>query len=151
MPLVRIHVAGSTPSPAQVAALQQRATALMAGVLGKRADLTVVAVEHHGAASWSVGGAAPAGGGRPLAQLDALVTAGTNSEAEKSAFIRAAHALLAEVLGPLASPVYVALRELPGTDWGYDGLTQAARREALHIEPLHLPALLSMSNVKPAS
>ncbi|WP_084267915.1 tautomerase family protein [Azohydromonas lata] len=151
MPLVRIHIAGSTPSPAQVAALQQRATALMAGVLGKRADLTVVAVEHHGAAQWSVGGAALAVGGRPLAQLDALITAGTNSEAEKSAFIGAAHALLADVLGPLASPVYVALRELPAGDWGYDGLTQAARRDALPVEPPYLPALHGMSNVKQAS
>lgn len=130
MPFVRISLAASNPSPAQVAALQRRATALMADVLGKRADLTVVAVEHQPAAHWSVGGSAPTGEGRPLACLDALITAGTNGAAQKTAFIQAAQAMLAEVLGPLASPVYVALRELPAGDWGYDGQTQAARREA---------------------
>jgi 4-oxalocrotonate tautomerase len=75
-----------------------------------------------------VGGAAPADQRQALAQLEALITAGTNSAAEKAAFIRAAHDMLGTVLGPLASPVYVALRELPAGDWGYDGATQAARR-----------------------
>jgi 4-oxalocrotonate tautomerase len=127
MPFVRIALAGQPATPAQVAELQRRATALMAQVLGKRADLTVVAVEQHPAAHWSVGGAAPADQ-HPLAQLEALITAGTNSAVEKAAFIRAAHDMLGTVLGPLASPVYVALRELPAGDWGYDGATQAARR-----------------------
>lgn len=130
MPFVRIALASEKPSPAQVAALQQRATALMADVLGKRAELTVVAVEHQPAAHWSVGGAALAGEGRPLASLDALITAGTNSAAQKAAFIQATHAMLADVLGPLGSPVYVALREVAAGDWGYDGMTQAARRDA---------------------
>lgn len=135
MPFVRICLASPQPSPAQVAALQRRATALMADVLGKRADLTVVAVERQPIAHWSVGGAALANEGRPLASMEALITAGTNSAAEKSAFMGAAHAMLAEVLGPLASPVYVALRELPAGDWGYDGMTQAARRDALAAAP----------------
>jgi 4-oxalocrotonate tautomerase len=29
---------------------------------------------------------------------------------------------------PLAEASYVTVRELPATDWGYGGLTQAARR-----------------------
>jgi 4-oxalocrotonate tautomerase len=128
MPFVRISLAGQPATPAQVAELQRHATALMAQVLGKRADLTVVAVEQQPAAHWSVGGAAPADLRPPLAQLEALITAGTNNAAEKAAFIRAAHDMLGTVLGPLASPVYVALRELPAGDWGYDGATQAARR-----------------------
>jgi 4-oxalocrotonate tautomerase len=129
MPFVRIALAGTDPTPAQVADLQRRATALMAEALDKRADLTVVTVQREAAANWSVGGAALPDGA-PLAQLEALVTADTNSAAQKAAFIRAAHDMLATVLGPLASPVYVVVRELPAGDWGYDGATQAARRAA---------------------
>lgn len=33
-----------------------------------------------------------------------------------------------EQYSPLAEASYVTVRELPVTDWGYGGLTQAARR-----------------------
>lgn len=66
--------------------------------------------------------------GRPLAgQRDAHVqgsiTAGTNSAAEKSAFIAAAGKLLSELLGPLPRGG-VALHELHPESYGYDGVTQ---------------------------
>lgn len=129
MPFVRIALAGLDSTPAQVAELQRRATALMAQVLGKRAELTVVAVEQQPASNWSVGGTALRDG-CVLAQVQAFVTAGTNSTAEKAAFIRAAHDMLATVLGSLASPVYVVVQDVPAGDWGYDGATQASRRTA---------------------
>jgi 4-oxalocrotonate tautomerase len=129
MPFVRIALAGPEPAPAQVAELQRRATALMAEVLGKQAGLTVVAVERQPAAAWSLGGAAPTPGST-AAQLQAFITAGTNSAAQKAAFLRAAHELLATVLGPLAAPTYVMVQELPAGDWGYDGATQDSRRAA---------------------
>ncbi len=129
MPLVRIALAGTDPTLAQVADLQRRMTALMADLLGKQAGLTVVTVERQPAAGWSVGGVVPAGGA-VLAHVEAFITAGTNSAAQKAAFVRAAHDALATVLGPLASPTYVLVQELPAGDWGYDGATQAARRAA---------------------
>lgn len=129
MPLVRIALAGTKPTPAQVAELQRRMTALMADLLGKQAGLTVVTVGRQPAASWSVGGVAAAGTAT-LAHVEAFITAGTNSAAQKAAFIRAAHGALATVLGPLTSPTYVLVQELPAGDWGYDGATQAARRVA---------------------
>lgn len=129
MPLVRIALGGTDPTPAQVAELQRRMTALMADLLDKQAGLTVVTVERQPAASWSVGGVAAADTAA-LAHVEAFITAGTNSAAQKAAFIRAAHGALATVLGPLASPTYVLVQELPAGDWGYDGATQAARRVA---------------------
>jgi 4-oxalocrotonate tautomerase len=129
MPLVRIALAGTDPTPAQVAELQRRMTALMADQLGKQAGLTVVTLQCQPAANWSVGGVDPAGA-EALAHVEAFITAGTNTAAQKAAFIRAAHDTLATVLGPLASPTYVLVQELPAGDWGYDGATQAARRAA---------------------
>lgn len=133
MPFVRIALAGPQPTAPQVAELQRRATALMAQVLGKQADLTVVAVERQPGAAWSLGGTAPAEGAT-AAQLQAFITAGTNSAAQKADFVRAAHALLAAVLAPLAAPTYVMVQELPAGDWGYDGATQASRRTARPAE-----------------
>jgi len=73
------------------------------------------------------------------ASLQALITAGSNSEAEKAAFISAAHAMLAAprpacpwsaAFAATPAPCYVALHELPAASWGYDGQTQAARQLA---------------------
>lgn len=124
MPFVRITVA-----PAPSAATQQRlaaaATRLMADVLGKKADLTSVLVE---AASghWTIGGEPAA----MAAHLEALVTAGTNSSAQKAAFQAQAMALLSAELGVLPTATYVVVRDVPADDWGYDGQSQAMRAQA---------------------
>lgn len=125
MPLIQITLAGPAPSPATVHQLQRDTTRLMRDVLHKEAALTVVGVAHLPAAAVAVDGA-PVNG---AAWLHGLITAGTNSAAEKAAFIAAAERLLADVLDTGAAPTYVALQELPATDWGYDGRTQAARRQ----------------------
>lgn len=124
MPFVRIAFGGLAPAPATTAALQRQTTELLAGMLGKRPEVTVVAVESAPTGSWSAGGQ-PAG---PLAYMEAFITAGSNSAGEKAAFIAAADRLLRATLGDGASPVYVAVHELPAGDWGYDGVSQAARR-----------------------
>jgi len=124
MPFVRVTLAGPSPSEATVAALQAGVTALVADKLAKRADLTAVLVEGVAPGGWSVG-AAPV---TVAAHLDAKVTAGSNSPAQKADFIAAAHRLLAATLGdalPLAT--YVVVDEVPAESWGYAGLTQAQR------------------------
>lgn len=125
MPLIQIAIAGPAPSPATIQRLQRETTRLMRDVLHKEAALTVVGVSHLPAG-------AVAASGEPVAAaawLHALITAGTNSSGEKAAFIAAAEAMLGASLGTSAAPTYVALQELPATDWGYDGRTQAARRQ----------------------
>lgn len=129
MPFVRIALAGTSLTAGQIADLQRRATDLMSDILGKRRDLTVIAVEQAVAAAWSVGGQALEGSGR-CAQIEAFITAASNSEEQKSAFLKAAHALLLDILGRVDAPVYVIVHEVPAPDWGYDGLSQAARRLA---------------------
>jgi 4-oxalocrotonate tautomerase len=122
MPFLRLTV---TPEPTADAAsaLTKGLTALMAERLGKKAALTSVLVES-ARGVWTIGDAAqPA-----AAHLDATITAGTNTEAEKAAFIAAAMALMKAHMPGLHAATYVTLREVAATDWGYDGRTQAARR-----------------------
>lgn len=124
MPYVAISIAADLDAGG-VARLQRGTTELMARVLGKNPDLTVVSISTSDAARWSVGGRPAAGA---MAQLQAFVTEGTNTSEEKEAFLAAARALLVQVLGEIAGPLYVVVTEVPAGNWGYDGLSQRARQ-----------------------
>lgn len=125
MPFVHIQIAATDIAPTQLRHLQGEVTRLMADHLSKKHELTAVRIEQVDPEHWTVGD-------QPLtvaAHIDAKVTAGTNTQAQKAAFIAAAAALLRQVLGtelPLAT--YVVIHEVPGDAWGYDGETQEARR-----------------------
>lgn len=127
MPFVHIRISAAELAPSQIETLQKGATHLMASVMRKKAELTAVLVETHGAECWSIGNQAV-----PVAaHLDVKVTAGTNSVDEKAEFVRQAHGLLKSALGtdlPLAT--YVVVHEVSADAWGYGGLTQDARRIA---------------------
>lgn len=123
MPYVRISVAADIDAN-QVARLQRGATELMARLLRKNPEVTVVSVSREHAECWAVGGAVAQGS---MAALEAFVTQDTNTGEEKEDFISAAHTLLTDVIGELAGPLYVMVIEVPGQNWGYDGLSQLAR------------------------
>lgn len=80
---------------------------------------------------WYVGGAPVSSTGRATFFVEANITAGTNTAAEKAAFIAAAFAVAEGILGRLDAASYVIVREVPADAWGYQGFTQAARRGAL--------------------
>lgn len=112
-------------------ALANDLMALSSQILHKRAEVTSVVVQHVAQDHWWLGGESL---DATCAQLDIRVTQGTNSDAEKSAFIAAAFDLLSTQLG--AGKVfdvrsYVTVQEVPATDWGYGGKTQQQRKEAL--------------------
>ena len=111
-------------------ALARALTRITAELLGKRAEVTVVAIEDLPAARWFIGGSEPR---RPTAFLEVNVTAGTNTPDEKAAFVAAAFAELQRQLAPggaLEEASYVVVREVAATDWGYGGHTQRARQLA---------------------
>lgn len=124
MPLIHITLAGQPAPPATIAALQRDTTHLMRDLLHKEAALTVVAVTQLPTGSYAAGGRAVGN----AASLLATITAGTNSDADKAAFVAAATGMLNAAIGDSDAPIYVALQELPASDWGYNGHTQAARR-----------------------
>jgi 4-oxalocrotonate tautomerase len=125
MPFLHVRLAGVAASPQDYRRLQEEVTALMADILSKRADLTSVLIDLVDVSLWSIGG-------KPIpvgAHLDAYITRGTNTDAEKQAFIAAAYTLLQRVCGGrLATATYVVLHEIEAEAWGYGGMTQAARR-----------------------
>jgi 4-oxalocrotonate tautomerase len=126
MPFIHVKVAGPQLEPGQVKALQQGVTTLMAEILHKQGKLTAVLVEQVPLAGWSVGAESVA----QVAQIDAIISAGTNTPEQKARFITEAYGLLRAVLGPDLSEIsYVVLHDVPKDSWGYGGLTQAARAQ----------------------
>jgi 4-oxalocrotonate tautomerase len=124
MPFINVKIAGPQLEASQTAAIQHGITALMAELLGKQAELTGVLVEHVAGGAWAVGGQVAA----RAAHVDATVSLGTNTPAQKAGFIAAANALLRQVLGAELSPVtYVVIRDVAKDSWGYDGLSQEHR------------------------
>lgn len=149
MPLLQLDIASLAFSPEQGQALRGGLTTLMADVLHKRADLTVVSVSRHRPEAWSVGGLALADEAWS-ASLQVFITAGSNDEDERARFIAAADALIHEVMqGPAAAPLYVVVHEVPPGSWGYDGLTQAARKRGQTGQPVL--TLKQMAGLPPAT
>ncbi|MFF1356126.1 4-oxalocrotonate tautomerase family protein [Streptomyces sp. NPDC058297] len=129
MPFIRVTVTDTAlPADAQ-RTLAEGLTGLAVSALRKSGARTIVHVDLVPAGRYYVDGR-PLTGGLD-AHVEATVTVGTNSAAEKAAFIAQAGELMARTLGPLARSG-VALHELHPESYGYDGVTQFDfyRREA---------------------
>ncbi len=129
MPTLNLKIA-PLHNPALYPALARALTDITVDTLGKRREVTAVVIEDLPDAAWFIGGAALR---RPTAWLEISISAGSNTPAQKAAFIAAAQAELQRQLAPggrLEEASYVIVRELPTGDWGYDGQTQAARQAA---------------------
>jgi 4-oxalocrotonate tautomerase len=128
MPFIAIKTTGRALGPADIRTLQQETTALMADIMGKKAEVTAVLVEEAPASHWSVGGQALAGTGGATAHVDIKITQGTNTAEQKAAMIAATREMLRGVLPDLGEVAYVVIDEIPAADWGYGGLSQAERK-----------------------
>lgn len=125
MPFVRITLGAHGLTGQERADLARAATDLMAEVLGKKRALTSVLVTEvpDGNRLWTVGDAFQA----QAAVVEAFITQGTNTAAEKADFIAAMDRAVRQVLPEAAPATYVILNEVPADAWGWGGLPQAAR------------------------
>ncbi|GAB0105704.1 hypothetical protein JMUB6875_46850 [Nocardia sp. JMUB6875] len=126
MPFARVTIANPDVPADTQAALAADITALLEKDLLKEPEVTVVQINLVPADRWFVANARPVEA--TGAHLEVSITAGTNTSQEKAAFIEHAYTVLADRLGPLPAAAYVALYELDGESYGYNGVTQLARR-----------------------
>lgn len=126
MPYMQIDVSSDALEPVLAHRLAEGATRLLADILGKRREVTVVRVVSSPAEQWFAAGRSLHAGGR-AAFAEVKITRGTNTVEEKARFLAEFQRLLEDTVGPLAAPVYTVIQEVANTDWGYDGLSQAER------------------------
>ncbi len=132
MPTLNLKVA-PLQNPSRYQSLAEALTGLTGQILGKRPEVTAVMIDDLPAARWYTGATAVQ---RPTAMLEISITQGTNTAAEKAAWIEAVFAELQRQLGaggPLEPASYVIVREVPAADWGYGGQTQKARQLAREL------------------
>jgi len=128
MPHLDIRYAAPLDIPVDEAMLATTFTRLAGERLGKRTEVTSVRVECSDSHAWFIGGRRPADHGRAAAHVRIQITRGTNTAAEKAAFIGAAYDALGASLDPIDAATYVAIEEIDADAWGYGGRTQASRR-----------------------
>lgn len=133
MPLITVSYStpDGTDHRARIAALVTR---LAARVLKKREDLTAVVIDQVQATDWYIAGRSLALQGLSSYALEIKITDGTNTAAEKSAFLAQVHAGMGEILGALHPESYCHVLEARGDAYGYGGLTQAFRADDAAME-----------------
>ncbi len=126
MPILTILL-GTSPNADLARHVADDLLGLTAEHLGKRADLTSIAVQFVAPSHWFIGGKAVDQTGRTTAFVEIRVTDETNTKAQKARWIAAVHASLAQRLGALHDTSYVQVQDVRAAAWGYGGRTQEAR------------------------
>jgi 4-oxalocrotonate tautomerase len=127
MPFARITIADPELSPSIQQELASSITSLLASDLGKEPEVVVVQINLVPAERWFVGSELVSNA--TGAHVEVSITDGTNTRDEKEKFLLNTYELLGRTLGALPSAVYVALYEVNGESYGYNGVSQLTRRE----------------------
>ncbi len=133
MPTIHALVSSPRVDAAAIGEIARTLVSLSGRLLGKAEAVTATVVETIAPTQWFVGT-------RSLADLDAAsfrvvirVTQGTNDKDEKAAFVAAASAAMARILGATRPESYVVVDEVPADAWGWGGETQEHRAIAARI------------------
>jgi 4-oxalocrotonate tautomerase len=126
MPFLEVKVSRGDTPPA-VGPIATELTRLTHELLGKRREVTAVAIDWLPAEQWFIGGEFLAGSGRHSFFLKIEITTGTNTKDQKAAFVATVFATMEKLLGPLAPASYVVIQEVAADAWGYAGRTQEYR------------------------
>ena len=126
MPFLDAKVSrGETPDDAK--AIASELTRLTHELLGKRREVTAVAIDWLPAEQWFIGGESLLASDLRSFFLKIEITTGTNTKDQKAAFVAAVFAAMERLLGPLAPASYVVIQEVAADAWGYAGRTQEFR------------------------
>ncbi len=131
MPFIDVQFSRPAGRSAPVsAAIAGILTDLTTEILHKRRELTAVTAREVAADDWFVGGSSLSVHGAAGYRVTIGVTAGTNTDEEKAAWIAAVAREMDRLLGNTRPESYVVVSEIPAQAWGWGGETQAARRRA---------------------
>ena len=125
MPFARFTIAAERLDRETEQGLADDVTTLLHDVLRKDPAVTGVSIQLVDPQRWYI--ARQPIEGVTGAHLEISITAGTNTERERATFLDRAYRMMRDRLGPLPEAVYVALYELDGRSYGYNGVSQHVR------------------------
>ena len=106
-----------------VAALMKRTPE----ILGKKPDVTSIAIDFVSPALWFVGGKRVSEQNAVTFYLDIKVTDGTNTKSEKAAYIKAVFSDFEAIFGAITPASYIVIHDVRADSWGFQGKTQEYR------------------------
>jgi 4-oxalocrotonate tautomerase len=126
MPILNVKV--SQPASAQLASeISETLLELTTRILGKKRELTSIAVDFVPPQHWIVGGVPLAEQGRNSFYFDIKVVDGTNTKDEKAQYISECFAAFGKLLGNLHPESYIYVHDVRAEAYGFGGQTQEWR------------------------
>jgi len=126
MPILNVKVSArkSTDMTKSISAILLDLTST---ILGKKPDVTSIAIEYVDPEDWVVGGVSLAEQNKSSIYFDIKITDETNTKAEKAEYIRRAFSAFEQLLGNLHHESYIYVQDVRPTRFGYGGRTQESR------------------------
>ncbi|MGA7801020.1 MAG: tautomerase family protein [Gammaproteobacteria bacterium] len=131
MPYLNVRIAGEQ-SPELAARVAASLSRLTCEILGKKPEVTSVAVDFVDPKLWFVGGGDMDARDSTTFYLDIKVTEGTNTKAEKARYVDAVFRELGGILGALTAASYIVIHDVRADAWGFQGKTQEYRFVQAH-------------------
>jgi 4-oxalocrotonate tautomerase len=126
MPILNVKVSAQ-PSAELSSRINSGLLELTSRVLGKKPELTAVAIEYVPPEHWYVGGRALAEQKKSSFYFDIKIVDGTNTKDQKARYVAEAFELFSRLLGELHPESYVYVQDVRAEAYGFGGKTQEYR------------------------
>ena len=126
MPIINVTVSAK-PDAARSARIASEVTALTQHHLRKDPAVTAVVVHSVDPEHWFAGGRSLAEQRANSFWLDIKVVDGTNTKAEMAGYLEDVYAAMGRILGDVHAESYILVHEVPGSAYGFGGVTQEFR------------------------
>ncbi|SAL76002.1 Tautomerase enzyme [Caballeronia terrestris] len=126
MPILNVKVSAKK-SPELTRKISELLLDLTTRILGKKREVTAIAIDFVDRDSWVVGGELLSEQNRNSFYFDIKITDETNTKDEKARYIREAFAGFERILGNLHEESYIYVQDVKAASYGYGGYTQEYR------------------------
>ncbi|BDT77574.1 4-oxalocrotonate tautomerase [Polynucleobacter yangtzensis] len=126
MPILNVKVSGQK-NIATTKAINELLLDLTHRILGKKKEVTSIAIDYVDPDYWFVGGKPLSEQDKSSFYFDIKVTDETNTKDEKAQYIEEAFSGFERILGSLHEESYIYVQDVRATSYGYGGKTQEYR------------------------
>lgn len=126
MPILNVKVSGQK-NIATTKAINELLLDLTHRILGKKKEVTSIAIDYVDPDYWFVGGKLLSEQGKSSFYFDIKITDETNTKDEKAQYIQEAFSGFERILGSLHEESYIYVQDVRATSYGYGGKTQEYR------------------------